>query len=453
MARFDAPCPGNENAKNTQWSEAAPPGMRSPDHLWGEYWHRFNTFRIPLFDKEDYFRIAMTIAKDSRSIQEFDRKFEEHNKRRHKELRSMLKNMYWDLEETLPTRAVHSAASDAQNLGCLEHLVRLLNGYILDRKAEMESAKIVVEKQNHAEENSFQEERGLVFVQDETETLIRELSQSPSADPEYEEYLRTGRMPDAWCSQPPQDIDWGYWHDKEYKARQVRHGESDFFTGTNIESLAGASDDAALHALNSDDDVPSIQRVPSLVSNDSRDLEEGNETATHDEQRRRSSISSKSSSTNSAKKRVRFDDDEDINIHEPQRRKLENTLAHAEIAPISPTTRTSFIQAANGSASRKRSRADEDEDDNGFKRQKIESLSPPPSSVSTDHIAGGGSEKVLEEQVLENNDGGRKRQKQKSKSPTSRAISSRNNLNTRSSRRAKSSALWELDSSGKPHST
>lgn len=453
MGRFDAPYPGNEGTKNTQWAEAAHRGMDSPDHLWGEYWQRFNTFRIPLLDKEEYFRTAMAFAKDSKSREDFEQRFEEENKRRLKMLRSMLKNMYWDLEENLPTRTARNATSDAQDLSCLEHLVRLLNGYISDRKADIESAKTAVEKQNHTEENPLQE-RGLVFIEDETATLIREIGQSPSIDPAYEEYRRTGRIPNEWASQPPRDIDWGYEFNKQHQAARERHRESDFFTRTNIESLTFASDDAALHALGSDDDTPSIQQVPSLTSNDSQDLEKGNESlATQDELRKRSSVSSKSKSSNSAKKRVRFDADEDISTREPKRRRLENTLAHAETSPISPTTRTSSIQAANGSVSRKRSRADKDEDDNGFKRQKIESLPRPPSSVSTDVLAGGGPEKVLDEQDPENNDSGRKRRKQKSKSPTLRATSSRNILNTRSSRRAKPSTLWELDSSGKPRST
>lgn len=406
--------------------------------------------------------MAVAIAKDSKSKEDFERKFEESNKRRLEEFQSMLGKMYWDIRETHPTRAAHTATSLAHHLSCLEHFVRLLNGYIFDRKADMESAKIVVEKQDDTEENLLRE-RGQIFVEDETETLIREISRSPSADPEYEEYLRTGILHDEneWSSQLPYDIDWGYRLDEEYKARRVHHKENETFIRTNIESLTPASDDAALHALNSDDDTPLIQEVPSLISNDSQDLKEGNETpAAQDGLRRRSSISSNSRYSTSAKKRVRFDDDdEDISTHESKRRKLENTLAHTE---TSPTTRTSAIQAANGSVSRKRSRADEDEEDNGFKRQKIETLPRPPSPVSiassmeedsTNHLAQGSSEKVLEEQARENNNGGRKRRKQKSTSPTSRAKSSRNTLNTRSLRRGKSSTLWELDSSGKPRST
>lgn len=476
MARFDAPYPGNEKTKNSQWSKVAPLDMRSPDHLWGECWQRFNTFCIPLFDKEEYFRTAMALAKDSKSKKDFERRFEEENKRRLKILRSGLKKMCRDIKKAHPTRAAHTATfleethstrpayiatSHAQDLTCLEHFSRLLNGYILDRKADMASPTIVVENQSNSADKPLQE-RGLECVEDETSTLIGEASHSPSDDPEYEEYLRTKRIPDEWGSQLGPDIDWSYESNKEHRIAQERYRESDDFFRTNIEPLTSAFKDAASHALISDDDAPSIQQVPSLVSNDSQDLEEENETTTHDGQRRRSSFSFKSSSTNSAKKRARFDDDEDISTHEPKRRKLESTLAHAETSPTPQTIRASSLQAANGSASRKRSRADEDEEDDGFKRQKIESVPRPPSLVpiasSTEddlanHLAQGSSEKVLEEQILENNNSGRKRRKQKPTTPTLRATSSRNILNTRSSRRAKSSTLWELDALGKPRST
>ncbi|KAL7925189.1 hypothetical protein ACQKWADRAFT_285311 [Trichoderma austrokoningii] len=442
MARFDAPDPTYEREANAQWYKTAPHDMRSPDHLWGEYWQRFNTFRIPLFDRDEYFKMAMAIAKVSKSKEDFERRFEESNKRREKELRSMLKRIFWDLEDTEPTLASYGATSEVTKLSCLEHLVRLINGFIFDRKAAIESAKIVIEKQDTTEESLLQE-KGQIVIEDETETLIRGMSRSPSTDPAYEYGIT--QSPDE------SNYDWAYESNKEQRAAQERYKESETFFRTDFESLMPASDDAASHTLNSDDDTPSMQQVPSLISGGSRDLEEGN--------------SSKSSSMNSAKKRVRFDNDEDISnvgTHEPKRRKIENTLAHADTSPISPTTRASSIQATNANASRKRSRSDEDEEDNGYKRQKIEALPRPPSPApvvssvedeSTNHLAQENSGKIPEEQVPESNSGGRQRRKQKPKSPSLRAKSSRNALNTRSSRRAKSSTLWELDTSGKPRRT
>ncbi|KAK1241420.1 hypothetical protein MKX08_001394 [Trichoderma sp. CBMAI-0020] len=462
MGRFDAPDPAYEKTKNTKWFEAAPPGMRSPDHLWEKYWQRFNMYSIPISDEEEYFKIALEVAEESESKEDFERKFEEKNKERFQTLDFVLDRSYCSIQGTLAAREsqhpAHAANPRAKNLNCLEHLVRLLNYYVNEdvsqRKAEKESETIVVEKQDYTKENSRQE-RGHMSIEDETEKLIGETSPTPSVDLEYEEYLDGKRLDeDEWGSQPPHDIDWAYKLDQEYKARQMRQGGSSTFAKAEFESLKLLSDDAASHTLNSDDDIPSIQQIPSLVSNDSQGPTEGNESlATQDELRRRSSISSKS------KKRARFDDDEDISTHEPKRRRLENTLMHTETSPISPTTCTSSIQSANGSASRKRSRSDEDEEDNGFKRQKIESLPHPPSPApsacsmeddSTSHLAQGSSEGVLEEKAPESNNGRHKRRKQKPTPPTSRANSSRNILNTRSSRRAKSSTLWELDSSGKP---
>lgn len=461
MGLFDAPYPGDERTKNSQWCRAAPRGMRSPDHLWGEYWQRFNLFPMPIFDKEDYFRTAMTIAKDAKSKQDFERKFEEVNKRRLEELQSLLRDIFWN------TNILY-------NFNCLERFVRVLGDYALEQKAEAEEAakaaeaeaaeeaKAVMEKQKYMEENSPQEWGG-IFVEDETETLIREISRSPSAEFDYEEYPFVDLRNVDGSQLPYDDIDWGY------RSRQ----KNDTFMATNYGSWKPASDD---NTPNSDDDdsqdfedakeTNCEPLKPALDDNthnsddddDEQNFEDANETvATEDGLRRPSSVLSKSSSSNSAKKRVRFSgEDEDVSIPEPKRRKLEDPLSPT---PTSPTTYvpSSIKQVADASVSRKRSRPDEEEEeDNGYKRQKTENVPQPPSLISpasstedgsASHLAQGTLEKVPKERT--SNNGRRKQRIQKSTSQTSRAKPPRNTLNTRSSRRATSSTLWELDSSGK----
>ncbi|KAM0486974.1 hypothetical protein ACHAPX_000241 [Trichoderma viride] len=460
MTRFDAPNPAYEGTRNAQWSDAAPPDMRSPDHLWGEYWQRFNTFSIPISDSVGYFEMAMTIAKASKNKADFEQKFAQENERRLHQLHSVLNDMFWEIPRRSPFLVQNS---DARKFRCLEHFVRVSDGYILAR-TDKEPAKIVVEKQDSARETPLEEKEQIV-IQGEPETLIGETSRSLSADADDEEYLSPeGAIDDDECfSQHPYDIDWCYKLIQEHEPRRMRHGESDTFMRMTFESAMRASDNSASYTLNSDDDTPSTQEVRSLTSNDSQDLEGGDESlATQDGRRRPSSLSSKSRNLDSAKKRVRFDDDEDISTHEPKRRKLEDSPTHTETSPTPQTTRASFSQAAPGSASKKRSRSDEDEEDNGFKRQKIETLPRPPSPVpiasstedgSTDHLVQTISEKELREQVPQSNNGRHKRRKQKPTPPASRAKSSRTIPNTRSSRRGKSSTRWELDSSGKPRST
>jgi hypothetical protein len=460
MSRYNAPNPLYENARNSQWLEAAPHGMRSPDHLWGKYWQRFNTFEIPIFDRVEYFQTAMDIAKVSKSEQDFERRFEEKNQQRRGLLESVLNDMFWQIKRRAPFDAENS---DERTLGSLENFVAALCGYILDQKKKRDSANIVVEKQASTGETPLQE-NGQKITEDETDVLIGGKSRSPSADPENEKYSSPGKLPDDdddCYSQLPHDVDWGYEFEQEYKARQARHIESNTFLKEVFESLMSTTDDTASYMLKSNEDILSIEQAPSLVSNDSQDPEEANEIMTQDGKRRRSSISSESS-INSAKKRVRFDDDEDISNHEPKRRKLDNALAHSETFSTPQISSSSSAQAVHGSASRKRSRSDEDEVDNGYKRQKIETLPRPSSPISssnstrgdsTNHPAQGVSERVLEEQVPESNNGGRKRRKQKPTSPTSRVKTSRSTLNTRSSRRAEAFALLELDSSGKPRLT
>ncbi|KAM0522354.1 hypothetical protein ACHAPE_001943 [Trichoderma viride] len=354
MTRFDAPNPAYEGTRNAQWSDAAPPDMRSPDHLWGEYWQRFNTFSIPISDSIGYFEIAMTIAKASKNKADFEQKFAQENERRLHQLHSVLNDMFWDIPRRSPFLVQNS---DARKFRCLEHFVRVSDGYILAR-TDKEPAEIVI-------------------VQGEPETLLGETSRSLSADADDEEYLGPERaIDDDECfSQHPYDIDWCYKLIQEREPRRMRHRESDSFMRTTFESAMRASDNSASYTLNSDDDTPSIQEVRSLTSNDSQDLEREDESlATQDGRKRPSSLSSKSRNSNSAKKRVRFDDDEDISTHEPKRRKLEDSPTHNEISPTPQTTRASSLQAAPGSASKKRPRSDEDEEDDGFKRRKIESL-------------------------------------------------------------------------------
>ncbi|KAK4081682.1 uncharacterized protein Triagg1_2423 [Trichoderma aggressivum f. europaeum] len=439
MGMFDAPYPGDERTKNSQWRRAAPRGMRSPDHLWGEYWQRFNLFPIPIFNKQDYFRTAMTIAKDAKSKQDFERKFEELNERRLEELRSLLINMFKGTDVIF-------------SFNCIERFVRVLGDYALELKAQAAQAaqaaeaeaeaeaEAVMEKHNHMEENSLQEWEG-ISIEDETETLIREVTQPPPVNPEDyepsnepEEYEYEFQDLTENGTQYFDDVDWGY---KPPRTHESKYGSS-----------KPAPDD---DTDDSDDD--------------SQDFVDANETvAMEDGLGRPSSILSKSNTSNSAKKRVRFsdedeDEDEDVSIHEPKRRKLENPLSPT---PTSPTAHvpSSIKQVADAGVSRKRSRPDEEEEeeeeDNGYKRQKIENVPQPPSLISpasstedgsASHLARGTSEKVPKERA--SNNGRRKQRLQKSTSQTLHGKSPRNTLNTRSSRRSTSSTLWELDSSGK----
>ncbi|KAM0250017.1 hypothetical protein ACHAQJ_008786 [Trichoderma viride] len=88
--------------------------------------------------------------------------------------------------------------------------------------------KRAVETQNYSEENSLQGEQ--ILIQDETQSLIRE--RISSADPENEEFLRTGRHPDEWSSQLLPDMDWNYEAAKDYRAKRESYGENFVFIGT-----------------------------------------------------------------------------------------------------------------------------------------------------------------------------------------------------------------------------
>jgi hypothetical protein len=457
--------------------------MSDPDLLWGEYWERFNTIRIPILGEDEYFNSAIAIVKASKDKEDFERLFEKTNKQRWEKFRSLMVNISREIdrtEESFPCQAAHLATFNACNNSCLEHFVGLLKGHVLGWEADVVESHAEPEalsdnsdvtKEISRETQKPIEEETQNPLREETQIPIEEETQGPIEEDYSYDYPLTGQIPPEWESQHDPERDWTYRTPSERKASRERYEENFVFIGTYSEYLAPTADDAAPGARDSDDEVPSLQQLPSLLLDDTSISEKEDEgKATQDVLGKHLSSPSKDENSTLTKKRVRFDDDDDDDIinHEHKRRKLENTTAHTPTSPTSPTSHasSSIQQPAGGGVSKKRSRSDDEEEDeeedNGYKRQKIESLPSPPTShtspasstedISTSHLPSENPEKNPEEQVPETISGERKRRKQSSTSRAPRTKSSRNIPNTRSSRRAKSSTLWELDSSGKPHS-
>ncbi|KAM0254878.1 hypothetical protein ACHAQJ_006315 [Trichoderma viride] len=521
MPRFKAPYPGSQRSRNTAWARAAHPGMSDADHLWRDYWERFNTIQIPIFSEEEYFQTAIAVAKASKDKEDFERIFEETNKQRGEIFRVLMRDISWKIDnskERFPSRAAFLTTFDACNNSCLEHFVGLLKGNVFGWEADVEELDaesealsddgdgttkigeetqipLKEEKQISVEEetqipvdeetqNPLKEETQMP-IEEETQTPVEEETQIPverelqspieeetrgtieekKTPVDWYDYSLNSEILPEWETQYDPEWDWTYRSPNERKASRERYGEDFVFLGTYSEYYAPTSDDTAPRALVSDDEIPSMQQLPPSLLSDTPVSEKGDEgNTTQDVLGKQLSSPSNSGSSTLAKKRVRFDVDDDIIDPEPKRRKLENATTHTPTSPT-PHSSSSIQQAAGGSVSKKRSRSDDDdeeEEDNGYKRQRIESLPSPPTShttpasstedVSINHLSPGNPEKLPEKQDPETTNGGRRRRKQTSTSRTPRAKSSRNILNTRSSRRAKSSTLWELDSSGKPHS-
>ncbi|RFU78267.1 hypothetical protein TARUN_3965 [Trichoderma arundinaceum] len=468
MPPFKAPWPGNQRTRNHLWAKAAHTGMGDPDRLWGDYWNRFNTIQIPIFDDEEYFETAIAILKASKDEQDFERKFEETNKQRQEVLLSLMSKaagraVYHD--KVFPCKAAWNTVLDVCQTGCFEHFLRLLQGTafgweadVVDENADHEARSDDNDNvTNHLSEEMYHsaEEETTSPIQGETQHSMTE-ERVPIDDYDYS---FTAHIPQEWETQHLDDWDCTYVSPAERKARQDEYTDNIVFIGTYSEYKAPTSEGAAHRAPDFDDEVPSIQQLPPLLSSDTSISEKG------DAGRRTRGVlgaqpCSPSDEGDSAlsNKRVRFSDD-DFNGHDFKRRKLETSTAHTSTAHAS----SSLQQATGGSVTRKRSRPDDDDEDNGYKRQKIESLPSPPTShtsstlstedIPTDHPPPGISDKASENQISSTNSSRRKRRKQQNTSSrTPRAKSSRNASNTRSLRKAKSPTFWELDSSGKPHS-
>ncbi|KAL7938272.1 hypothetical protein V8C35DRAFT_146081 [Trichoderma chlorosporum] len=558
MPRFKAPYPVNNRTRNGQWSKVAPPGMRSPDMLWGKYWQQFNTFPIPISCDDDYFETAMSFAKMSEKKEDFERRFEEHNQRRYQQLRSLFASMTRDIDEkTFPCHDAYDAALNACRQGCLQQLVEVLNGCVHGWPADAAepgaepptdngnvAKKGILKSRNHAkkkfrkrehtpiedvtksfiregslslststEESSLEEEH--TPIEDVTRSFVRE--RSPSAESDYHSCFSSLCSNDSdpetsgGTFLPP---DWGYNYEasRTFKAKQDNYGDG---ATPFIQQAPSPSRDSPVSSKNTN---------PSSAKRGVRFVDEDDATPRHEPKRKlgnatpytptphASSSLQQSTDGSTSRKRPRPNEEEQEDDDGYKRQKIESLLPPA----TSPHASSSLQQPSDGSTSRKRSRPDEEEqeEDDGYKRQKIESplppqfrltspllygsqqtgvhprrdpdptkktmdtsvkkieSSPPPTSpaplasstenTSTAHLPQDDAENLQQEQfpnqlpqeqVQEaNNNGGRKQPRQKPRLQTSRAKSPQSTPGTRSSRRIKSSTLWELDFSGNPHS-
>ncbi|UKZ79678.1 hypothetical protein TrVFT333_007438 [Trichoderma virens FT-333] len=334
------------------------------------------------------------------------------------------------------------------------------------------------ETQNLAEEDTKDRvEESQNLAPEETQNLIPKVIKDTEEDmPHMDDRGFSANKPSdceddvPWdCGSQWGDIEPGYYQlEAELKKwreaikREEELKESTIFSGTYAEYMASKSNDTAHDTLNSDkSQPPSAQRLKKLKSGDapSSDKDGGNIRAQDTPTKHLSDPSGTRGSTRS-KKRVRFDDDidsEPIN-HEPKRQKVENSDTATSTHQTSPLSQ----QTSCASASLKRARPDdnEDDEDNGFKRQKVESLSSTPTSQVTsigsaeDHSANNPTSEnpsktaeTLDTDTVIN--GERQGRKKGSISPSARETPP---PSSSSSRRSKSPTFEELDHSGKSHS-
>lgn len=101
------------------------------DLLWGDYWQRFNTIQIPILGPNVYFENALSIAKQAKGQkEEFERRFEELNKRRQELACKMLTAAMRaiDEEDTYLCKNARDTVSELCQTGCFLDFLRLLIG-------------------------------------------------------------------------------------------------------------------------------------------------------------------------------------------------------------------------------------------------------------------------------------------------------------------------------------
>ncbi|KAL6873024.1 hypothetical protein J3F83DRAFT_731782 [Trichoderma novae-zelandiae] len=446
---FEPPNPVHHKYKNSEWRRTAPHDIKHPDFLWEDYWQRFNTMQIPLFDEDEFYDTAIAIARESNDQREFEERFERKNRQQREKLLAIMNRALEDAlanAETFKSNDAWLTAIYASQTGCLQYFVRLLEAAASGREAVLVEADVGHEapRSIDAGENMSEKTRN---PWGEARDVVP--GAQAHADDRGYPYMN-GPMPRYWAAQHPDDYEWNYKTRSECNGRDQTPSDDFIIAVPAVEYTTSKSDGTAPDSTSR---TSSVQQPLPPVSSDRHLLAEDDEKAT---QEAPASSLGDDGSTTLAKKRIRSD--EDATAQEPKRRKLEH-----DAAPTAPRQ-----------APRKRSRSDDDGEDNGYKRQKIESLpSPPTSHVSS--VESGTDRSADETQSVSPSkapegdtpnsadtpsgipstnaaDGKRKRRKRASVSRTTHTKTCQHSPTSRSLRRGKSSTLWELDSSGKPHS-
>ncbi|KAL7932217.1 hypothetical protein V8C35DRAFT_307716 [Trichoderma chlorosporum] len=412
---FKAPDPNYQRRNNQAWRESQSGDLDLGDReeLWGKYWDQFNTIRIPILSPDAYVKVAVTVAKDASSPEDFENRFREFNRRSWDQLESDLAAMrrkIYDMKEKFSCQDAYDSVSAACRGGCLEHYVNLLKGNI-----------------NGWEADPVEPDCGKGDSACEHNLYI---------DMNYD---RSGPLEPF---RPP--------------PRKGSVIELDDNLPLTIVSANEASSPKAY--------LPPTSNGTSIVDKNNKGVTKLDSSGMHLNSPPSHITDGDSPDKKKIKKRTRFEGDEDDNGDDSagcqfKRQKLD-TDPQASSTPREPTP---IPQATGGSVPKKRSRTDlEDEGvDTGFKRQKTASFPPPPSKSSTTSLEnistdpppinqGGVSTKKTPPLSPKTVNGGRRHQNRAPKEKATRTGSSQISKTSRPSRRSRSSKLWELDSSGKP---
>ncbi|KAL6854084.1 hypothetical protein J3F83DRAFT_764555 [Trichoderma novae-zelandiae] len=349
-------------SQSSKWNKATDE-MQGDELLWRTYWKRFNTVQIPILPQDDFFETALSIAKLAGGRQEdFERIFEERNKKRWAEVLSQMGKTRFHAEchkEAFPCEDAREKMIRVCRTGCLTHFLDILKGNTFGYEAD-----VIRDEPLDNAPNSLREEEAEFLKKWESEYLDADgfpRSQRYNFDPDIEFY------------EDPPAKDW----------RDPLMADNVFYIGSyTCEHASPQLNDGAEAAPN-----PETGRTSSmspLLSSRTPTPQKGEQetTAQTRTQRKRK------------RKTVRFDDAIDVDRprhqqqfgpedgndddgHAHKRPKLEASASHA----------SSIIQpATDKGASRKRTRQDHDHDD-GQGRQKRQKLKTPTTSAPTPDVS------------------------------------------------------------------
>ncbi|KAL7896926.1 hypothetical protein HDV63DRAFT_74316 [Trichoderma sp. SZMC 28014] len=138
---FEGPLPTENWSLYCKWSQNVEPEMKSPELLWVDYWERFNTVKIPILHEHGFFETALEIAKLSKDKEEFEQRFEEHNRNRKEELLKSMSKAWTDtfFDREVRERGYPDALRKARSAcltGCLHDFLQVVKGVVYGWEAE-----------------------------------------------------------------------------------------------------------------------------------------------------------------------------------------------------------------------------------------------------------------------------------------------------------------------------
>jgi hypothetical protein len=114
--------------------------LSDPRVLWGAYWDRYNMIQIPVFPRDEFFEIAIEVAKEAKTREDFKRLMGERNKQQLAELEGLLSDAAHRIfysEQDFPCKDAFDKTIQACHNPYFIYLIRLLKGSALGWEADM----------------------------------------------------------------------------------------------------------------------------------------------------------------------------------------------------------------------------------------------------------------------------------------------------------------------------